>query len=86
MSIVKKKPPLDSKLHVDLDGPDGNAFAIIGLARNIARKSGLDADAIAQEMMGGDYTNVLRVFDRYFGSLVVFETEQEHSIEALSNE
>lgn len=83
MSIVKKKA--NRKLHIDLDGPDGNAIVIAGIARNIARRSGLDADAITKEMMSSDYINVLKVFDKYFGSVVVFETDQTHLIEALSN-
>lgn len=83
MSIVKKKA--HRKLHIDLDGPDGNAIVIAGIARNIARRSGLDADAITEEMMSSDYINVLKVFDKYFGSIVVFETEQTDLIEALNN-
>jgi hypothetical protein len=31
------------------------------------------SDRIVQEMMSGDYENLLRVFDRYFGSFVILE-------------
>lgn len=85
MSIVKKQHYTLRRINIDLDGPDGNALAIASLARNIARQMGLDVDSIINEMMAGDYINLLRVFEKYFGSVVVFETDQTHLIETLSN-
>ena len=36
---------------IDLSGPDGNAFALIGIARNWAKQLGKDATAITAEMI-----------------------------------
>lgn len=57
---------------IDLSGPDGNAFALIGIARNWAKQLGKDATAITAEMMTGDYNQLLDVFEREFGSIAEF--------------
>ena len=59
-----------SGIEIDLTGPDGNAFVLIGTAGNLAKQLGLDAKAIREEMMKGDYENLVNVFDKYFGSFV----------------
>jgi hypothetical protein len=72
--IVKK----NQKTHVtiDLTGPDGNAFVLIGTAQNYAKQLGYpkeERDALRQEMMEGDYENLLEVFDSHFGHFVILE-------------
>jgi len=57
-------------IEIDLTGPDGNAFVLIGTAGNLARQLGLDGKAIQKEMMAGDYENLIKVFDNYFGNIV----------------
>ena len=39
----------------------------------IAKQLGLDSNAIIEEMMSGDYENLLEVFDNAFGDLVILE-------------
>jgi hypothetical protein len=53
-------------LTIDLAGPDGNAFALMGFARQWAKQLGRDPDPIIEEMMSGDYNNLLDVFDKNF--------------------
>ena len=62
----------DSKhgLTIDLAGPDGNALFLMGQAKRYARQMDKDVDAIVSEMMNGDYSNVLAVFEREFGTVV----------------
>jgi hypothetical protein len=60
-----------SYIEVDLTGPQGNAFYLLGLASNLAKQLGLDSDEIRKEMTTGDYENLVQVFDKYFGSIVV---------------
>ena len=62
---------------IDLDGPDGNAFALMGLAGSLATTLGLGGDKIITEMKSGDYKNLVKTFDEYFGSYVVLETTNE---------
>ena len=59
-----------STIEIDLTGPDGNAFVLIGNASRLAKQLGLDADEIKTEMMSGDYENLIRVFDKHFGEFV----------------
>jgi hypothetical protein len=57
-------------IEIDLTGPQGNVFFLIGTARNLAKQLGLDSASIQKEMMSGDYENAVNVFDRHFGSFV----------------
>jgi hypothetical protein len=58
---------------IDLSGPDGNAFALMGNAKRFARQLGLDGNKIINEMKSGDYENLLSVFDKYFSDYVILE-------------
>ena len=58
---------------IDLTGPEGNAFCLMGYARRYARQLGLDSDKVIGEMMRGDYQNLIKVFDGYFGDYVILE-------------
>ena len=57
-------------IEIDLTGPDGNAFVLIGTAGNLAKQLGLDGKAIRTEMMAGNYENLINVFDKHFGNFV----------------
>ena len=58
---------------IDLTGPEGNAFFLMGRAHRFAQDLGLDGDAIITEMKSGNYENLVQVFDRYFGDYVILE-------------
>lgn len=58
------------KPQIDLAGPDGNAFVLLGTARRLARQLGLDAEAISAEMRKGDYHLLVKTFDKHFGHVV----------------
>jgi hypothetical protein len=58
---------------IDLTGPEGNAFFLMGQAARYARDLGLDGDAIVNEMRSSNYENLVQVFDRYFGDYVILE-------------
>jgi hypothetical protein len=66
--IKSKKQKLG--IEIDLTGPDGNAFVLIGTAGNLAKQLGLDGKAIRTEMMAGNYENLVSVFDKHFGQFV----------------
>ena len=57
-------------IEIDLTGPNGNAFYLIGAANNLAKQLGLDGKVIQAEMMKGDYENLVNVFDKHFGHFV----------------
>ena len=66
--IVKKQKT--NGIEIDLTGPQGNAFFLLGTARKLASQLGLNGDQIMEEMTSGDYENLLQVFDKNFGSIV----------------
>jgi hypothetical protein len=68
--MIVKKQDKPGPIEVDLTGPDGNAFVLMGLAKRWARDLGLDGDLIQKEMMMGDYENLIKVFDKHFGDYV----------------
>ncbi len=57
-------------IEIDLTGPDGNAFFLLGTAGKLAKQLGLDANAIRTEMMGGNYEHLVETFDKHFGDFV----------------
>lgn len=65
-----KKKPQSREIEIDLTGPDGNAFYLLGQARRFAKQLGLDNDKIQKEMTSGDYENLVQTFDKYFGNFV----------------
>jgi len=67
--MIKKKRT-SKKIEIDLTGPEGNAFFLLGNAGKLAKQLDLDGKKIQAEMMAGDYENLVKVFDRYFGSFV----------------
>jgi len=66
--IKSKKQKLG--IEIDLTGPDGNAFVLIGKAGSLARQLGLDSKVIQSEMMKGDYEHLVNTFDKHFGNFV----------------
>jgi len=66
--IVEKEEKFG--IEIDLTGPQGNAFFLLGTADNLAKQLGLDGIQIKLEMMNGDYENLVQTFDRYFGRIV----------------
>lgn len=66
--IVKK--PKTNGIEIDLTGPQGNAFYLLGTAKKLANQLDLDSDEILNEMKSGDYENLLQVFDKNFGMFV----------------
>jgi hypothetical protein len=67
--MIKKKNE-SFGIEIDLTGPNGNAFYLIGAANNLARQLGLDSKAIQAEMMKGDYEHLVATFDKHFGHFV----------------
>ncbi len=54
---------------IDLNGPEGNAFVLLGFAQQWAKDLGKDAKSISDEMRSSDYKNLVKVFKREFGNV-----------------
>ena len=70
MAIIKKENLPYQKQQIDLTGPEGNAFVLMGYAKRWAKDMGLDGESIIQDMMSDDYEHLVQVFDEHFGSVV----------------
>ena len=69
--MIRKKQQRNGPIVIDLTGPDGNAFALMGVASRLAKQ--LDIESPTAEMMSGDYEHLLEVFDKNFGDYVILE-------------
>ena len=66
--MIKRKPK-KFKPQIDLSGPQGNAFYLMGEVEKTFRQSGA-ADlgkSIVEEMKKGDYEHLVKTFDMYLG-------------------
>ena len=68
--MIKYKKEKTGPVEIDLTGPDGNTFALLGYAKSLAKQLDLDFKPIKDEMVSGDYENLVSVFDKYFGEFV----------------
>ena len=62
------------KIEIDLRGPDGNVFYLIGAVSALGQSLGWCTEAIEMVrgmMMLGDYENALKIFDHHFGDYVI---------------
>jgi hypothetical protein len=67
----KEKKQMAKKMVIDLSGPDGNAYVLLGYGRRLAQRLGLSNwDEIRSDMTSGDYDHLLSVFRKHFGSVV----------------
>lgn len=73
-------------ISIDLDGPKGNAFFLLGQAKTWAKDLGLDYSNIQSEMTSGDYTNLCKTFVKYFGVVSNLETSDAKLASEIYNE
>lgn len=72
--ILKKEDQEQGKPTIDLTGPDGNAFALMGYAKQWSRDLGHtpeNAKFIQEDMKSGDYEHLLNVIEENFGEYVI---------------
>ena len=67
---------------IDLQGPQGNAFALMAIAEDWLRQMDRRDEfrEMQTEMMSGDYGNLLKVFQSKFCSLVEFINNPEEEM------
>ena len=73
--MIRNKKPHKGPIVIDLTGPDGNAYALMGYAKKFATQLGWKdkGAALINEMMEDDYEHLLEVFDNAFGDFVILE-------------
>jgi len=63
----------DTPIVIDLTGPDGNAFALLGFAKRFCMQLDKPYEELLEQMTSGDYENLIKVFDDAFGDFVILE-------------
>ena len=65
---IKHRP-----IEIDLNGPEGNAFVLLGYASRLGKRLyGYEqTEAILEEMKMSTYELLLLTFDEYFGDFVI---------------
>lgn len=59
---------------IDLTGPQGNAFYLLGYAKKLAKQLNFeDVDGLLEDMQSGDYEHLIQVFDEHFGDFIILE-------------
>ena len=71
MAIISKDTT--RKQTVDLTGPQGNAFYLLGTASKLCKQLEIEDDIILDDMRSADYEQLIDTFDNYFGDLVDLE-------------
>jgi len=73
MTIKDRSEMGHREVIIDLSGPQGNAFYLLGQVKNFGKQLGFDREKIEkirEEMMSGDYEHLVKIFDKYFGMVV----------------
>lgn len=73
--VIRTKTPVD-EIIIDLTGPQGNAYCLLGYASDYAKQLGYsqaETTALLDDMKSADYEHLIEVFDEHFGDYVVLE-------------
>ena len=71
--MIRDKQP-QSEIVIDLTGPQGNAFFLLGYAKKLAKQLDFeDVDGLLDDMQSSDYEHLIQVFDEHFGDFVILE-------------
>jgi len=69
--MIKSKKEIENRrIEIDLTGPEGNAFSLLGKAKRFADQLELDWETVQKEMTESGYDHLVDTFDKYFGSFV----------------
>jgi len=58
-------------IEIDLTGPDGNAYVLLGYAKTLAKMLDRDFEDIHKRMTSGDYENLINVMEEEFGEYII---------------
>ena len=70
MAIKDAKKLNKGKTIIDLRGPQGNAYFLLGTASNLCKQLGIEWEPINKDMTSGDYEHLIKVFDQHFGAYI----------------
>ena len=62
-----------SKIKIDLKGPQGNAFTLLSIAKDLSIKYVMPWDMIYTELTANDYNNLVKTMTKYFGKYITLK-------------
>ena len=70
--MIKDRRDMNQRIEIDLNGPEGNAFVLLGYAARLGRQiyGPEKTELILEEMKLSTYEMLILTFDNYFGSIV----------------
>ena len=70
--MIKDRREMNPQIEIDLSGPEGNAFVLLGYASRLGKQiyGHEKTEAILEEMKMSTYELLILIFDKYFGSVV----------------
>jgi hypothetical protein len=74
--MIRKKSKRKGPIVIDLTGPEGNAFYLLGMSDKFAKQLGWSKEQRSKlrvDLTFGDYENLINVFDKHFGEFVILE-------------
>lgn len=81
-----REPSCDHRRTIYLDGPQGNAYYLLGTAHGLMRELAYDEadkNRIMEEMRSSHYKNLVKVFHREFGHIYILETTDKSLIKYI---
>ena len=73
--MIKSKEKMErGSIEIDLTGPQGNAFCLLGMASNFYDQLGKtkeEKENLMERMKSSDYDNLVEIFDEEFGDFVI---------------
>jgi hypothetical protein len=69
--MIVNNSPKKNKIEIDLKGPQGNAFTLLGIAKDLSNKFGYDWKVIYKQMTESDYEWLIQTMDSYFGDHII---------------
>lgn len=81
MPIKKDQLNFDPDRIIDLSGPSGNAYNLLGLASKLCEQlepynEKYSADVVLEEMKSGNYDHLVNTFEKYFGEWYTLVTNE----------
>tara|TARA_B100001287_G_scaffold222236_1_gene191410 strand:+ start:14 stop:271 length:258 start_codon:yes stop_codon:yes gene_type:complete len=70
--MIKDRKEMNPVIEIDLSGPQGNAFVLLGYAKRLGKQiyGPEETEFILEEMKLSTYEMLILTFDKYFGEVV----------------
>jgi hypothetical protein len=68
--MIKSIDEMDTKIEINLLGPEGNVYYLLAVGGRLCKQLGLNSEIFTRRMMSRDYEYAVATFEEYFGDFV----------------